>query len=475
MAAGGAAACSAFSFGRGTELVEISKGLRRRVFDRRYRQHLTGRSRIAYRKWKRRFLFLIGGVCVGAAAVVMALLADRAQLIFRSILAFSPFIPFVLTPLGFGFCTYLARNFFPGSQGSGIPQVIAATHIDNPKDRIGLVSLRVACGKILVMILGFLCGASIGREGPTVQVGASIMSAFSWASPYRQRGLMLAGSAAGIAAAFNTPLAGIVFGIEEMSRSFEIKTSGLVLGAVIAAGLTSLAIVGDYTYFGSTPALLPLGLGWLVVPVCGIAGGFSGGLFSRILILFGKGIPGMAGRLVKGWPIAFAILCGLGVAICGFFSDGAVHGTGYDQARAIVHGENTQLFSFGFWKFCATVLSAISGIPGGIFAPSLAIGAGLGLDLTILFQHVPIGALALLGMVSYLAGVVQAPITSFVIVGEMTEDHAMIIPLMLSALMATACSKIVCREGLYHALAKNFLRALPVNRERAEKIKDPEA
>jgi H+/Cl- antiporter ClcA len=183
----------------------------------------------------------------------------------------------------------------------------------------------------------------------------------------------------------------------------------------------------------------------------------------------------MAGRLVKGWPIAFAILCGLGVAICGFFSDGAVHGTGYDQARAIVHGENTQLFSFGFWKFCATVLSAISGIPGGIFAPSLAIGAGLGLDLTILFQHVPIGALALLGMVSYLAGVVQAPITSFVIVGEMTEDHAMIIPLMLSALMATACSKIVCREGLYHALAKNFLRALPVNRERAEKIKDPEA
>jgi H+/Cl- antiporter ClcA len=401
----------------------------------------------------------------------MALLADRAQMLFRYVLVFSPYAPLLLTPLGFGFCAYLARNFFPGSQGSGIPQVIAATHVDNPDDRAGLVSLRVASGKILVMILGFLCGASIGREGPTVQVGASIMSAFSWAAPYRQRGLMLAGSAAGIAAAFNTPLAGIVFGIEEMSRSFEVKTSGLVLGAVIAAGLTSLALVGDYTYFGSTPAVLPLGPGWLAVPICGIAGGFSGGVFSRILILFGKGLPGLFGSLIKRQPIVFAILCGVGVALCGFFSDGAVHGTGYDQARAIVHGENTHLFSFGFWKFGATVFSAVSGIPGGIFAPSLAIGAGLGLDLTMLFHNVPIGALALLGMVSYLAGVVQAPITSFVIVGEMTEDHAMIIPLMVAALIATACSKVICRDGLYHALAKNFLRALAAKPEKAGAIR----
>jgi H+/Cl- antiporter ClcA len=430
------------------------------MFESRYLQHLTGLSRIALRKWRRRSLFLIGGLCVGAAAVAMALLADRAQILFRHVLEVSPYAPFLLTPLGFGLCTYLARNYFPGSQGSGIPQVIAATRLDDPKKRIGLVSLRVAFGKILVMLLGFLCGASIGREGPTVQVGASIMSCFSWASPYRQRGLMLAGSAAGIAAAFNTPLAGIVFGIEEMSRSFEIKTSGLVLGAVIAAGLTSLAIIGDYTYFGSTPATLPLGPSWVVVPLCGIAGGLSGGLFSRILILFGKGLPGALGASIKRWPIVFAILCGLGVALCGFFSDGAVHGTGYDQARGIVHGENAQLLGFGFWKFLATVFSAISGIPGGIFAPSLAIGAGLGLDLSMLFHNVPIGALALLGMVSYLAGFVQAPITSFVIVGEMTEDHAMIIPLMVAALIATACSKIICREGLYHALAKNFLRAL---------------
>ncbi len=244
-----------------------------------------------------------------------------------------------------------------------------------------------------------------------------------------------------------------------------------MLGAVIAAGLTSLAIVGDYTYFGSTPAVLPLGPAWAVVPVCGIAGGISGGLYSRILILFGNGLPGAIGGWIWRRPICFAILCGLGVAICGYFSGGAIHGTGYDQARAIVHGQNEQAFSYGFWKFWATVFSAISGIPGGIFAPSLSIGAGIGVDLSALFHNVPIGALALLGMVAYLSGVVQAPMTSFVIVGEMTEDHAMIIPLMVAAVIATACSKLICNEGLYHALAKNFVRALGV---KPEELAEPE-
>lgn len=442
------------------------------IIDSRYIQHLFGLSRIAYKTWRRRFLFLIGGICVGLAAIVMAFLADISQAYFWHMLSLWPYAPFIVTPLGFGLCTYLARNFFPGSQGSGIPQVIAAMQVSDPMARLRLVSLRVAFGKVLVMVLGFLCGASIGREGPSVQVGAAIMGSFAWLSPYRQNGLLLAGSAAGIAAAFNTPLAGIVFGIEEMSRSFESKTNGLVLGAVIAAGLTSLAILGDYAYFGSTPAVLPLGPAWVVVPVCGIVGGLTGGLFSRILILFGNGLPGAVGGFIWRHPIVFAIFCGIGVAICGFFSGGAVHGTGYEQARAILHGQNEQAFSYGFWKFLATVFSAISGIPGGIFAPSLSIGAGIGVDLSALFHNVPIGALALLGMVAYLSGVVQAPMTSFVIVAEMTEDHAMIIPLMVAAVIATACSKLLCNEGLYHALAKNFIRALGGKPEELAEVED---
>ena len=109
-------------------------------------------------------------------------------------------------------------------------------------------------------------------------------------------------------------------------------------------------------------------------------------------------------------------------------------------------------------KFLANTLSAISGIPGGIFSPSLSVGAGLGSNLAPLFPSAPMGAIVLLGMVGYFAGVVQAPITAFVIVSEMTSDHHMLLPLMATALIATAASKAVCREGVYHALAKNYLK-----------------
>ena len=233
-----------------------------------------------------------------------------------------------------------------------------------------------------------------------------------------------------------------------------MRTSGLIIGAVIAAGLTSLAIVGDYNYFGTTDAVLPLGLAWIVIPVCAVICGVAGGLFSRILILFTAGLPGTAGAVIRRRPVVFASLCGLGVALCGLASGAHVYGTGYEQARAILHATSTTDHGFGLWKLMATLLSAISGIPGGIFAPSLAIGAGLASDLSLFFPDSPTGALVLIGMVSYLTGVVQAPITAFVITSEMTNDHAMVIPLMTAALISNAASKIVVSGGLYHALAR---------------------
>jgi len=303
-----------------------------------------------------------------------------------------------------------------------------------------------------------LCGASIGREGPTVQVGASIMFAVGKLSPRQQSGLILAGASAGVAAAFNTPLAGIVFGIEEMSRAFEEKTSALLIGAIIAAGLVSLALVGDYTYFGTTSVHLDHA-GWLAVPVCGVTGGLLGGLFSRILIEFGRGLPGFAGRTIKRYPVWFAMLCGIGVALCGLASHDTIYGTGYAQVKPLLtHGAPVPE-SFGLLKLTATALASVSGIPGGIFSPSLAIGAGIGFNLSAIFPSTPIAALILLGMVSYFAGVVQAPITAFVIVTEMTNDHAMVVPLMAAAFIGRAASRVLCREGVYHALSKNFLAA----------------
>jgi H+/Cl- antiporter ClcA len=429
---------------------------------RRYVRHAYWRGRIALRRWRRRTFFLIGGLTVGLAAVGMALSADAVQAQWLHVVAFQRYAALLLTPLGFGLALFLARRYFPNSQGSGIPQVIAARALPDGESRLALVSLRVAGGKIMVMLLGLLCGASIGREGPTVQVGAALMFAAGRRALDYQRGLLLAGAAAGIAAAFNTPLAGIVFGIEELSRSFESRTSGLVLASVIAAGLTSMAIVGDYTYFGTTSATMPFGREWMVVPICAVIGGLAGGLFSRILILFTRGLPGRTGGWIARHPIVFAMLCGLGVALCGLASGDTIYGTGYEQARAIVHGDAPLNSFYGVWKFAASVLSSISGIPGGIFAPSLSVGAGIGAKLHQFFPDVPLGAMALIAMVAYLAGAVQTPITSFVIVAEMTENHALIIPLMLAALIADAVSKTICRGSLYHSLAEiAFERAAP--------------
>jgi H+/Cl- antiporter ClcA len=417
--------------------------------------------RVLSARWQRRAIFLLGGIVVGAAAVGLAVAADEAQQAFRMLLEHWRYASLPVTPIGFALSVFLTNRYFRNSQGSGIPQAIAARALEDRAARGRLVSIRIALGKILLTLLGLLCGASAGREGPTVQVGASIMFAIGRMSPRRQPGLILAGAAAGVAAAFNTPLAGIVFGIEEMSRAFEVRTSGLVIGGVIAAGLTSMALVGDYTYFGSSSAMLETGLDWLAIPVCGLMGGLAGGLFSRLLIAVAAGLPGKIGRAIKTRPILFAGLCGLAVALCGLASGDTIYGTGYDQVKAALASGAPLPWSFGLLKLAATALSAVSGIPGGIFSPSLAVGAGLGLDVAPLFPSEPIGVLILLGMVSYFAGVVQAPITAFVIVTEMTDNHAMLVPLMAAALIASNVSKLVCPEGVYHALSKTFLRPEP--------------
>src|SRR5690348_12885908 len=357
----------------------------------------TVRVRSAH--WQRRALFLVGGITVGAAAVGLALAADWVQAEFYFLVARWRYAALIITPFGFALSVYLTNRFFQNSQGSGIPQAIAARELDDQEARSRLVSARIAIGKVLLTLLGLLCGASAGREGPTVQVGASIMFAVGRMSPRRQPGLILAGAAAGVAAAFNTPLAGIVFGIEEMSRAFETRTSSLIIATVITAGLTSLALVGNYTYFGTTPTMLRNGVDWVAVPVCGITCGLAGGVFSRIVIAVARGLPGMLGRSIMRYRIPFAMACGLGVAICGLASGDTIYGTGYAQVKAALEGGVPLPWSFGLLKFAATTFSTISGIPGGIFSPSLAVGAGLGANIANWFPGAPFDAIMLLGMV----------------------------------------------------------------------------
>ncbi len=414
------------------------------------------------RLWLRRVVLWLGAVAVGVAAIAFALGAEFANDVHQRMVALSPLLPFVVGPAGFALVAWTTRRFFAGTQGSGIPQTIAALGVDDEKLRNKLLSPRVAIGKFLLTVMALFSGASVGREGPTVQIGASIMHSLGRLTRFSrveaERGLILAGGAAGVAAAFNTPLAGVVFAIEEMSRSFESRTSGTVLTAVIVAGIVSLWWLGDYTYFGSTSAVLEGSEAWVPVFMCGVVGGFLGGAFSQLLIFFSRrGLPGKVGMYARQRPVMFAACCGLVLAIIGAISGGATYGTGYHEARSILEGTGEMTGAYGILKLLATLVSYVSGIPGGVFAPSLAIGAGIGDNLAALAPYAPAGAVIVLGMVAYFAGVVQAPVTAFVIVIEMTDNHDMIVPLMAASLLAAGCSRIVCHRPLYKALADQFL------------------
>jgi len=416
---------------------------------------------VSPRLWWRRVVFWVGAFIVAAVAVGFAKASDLASGVFIHFAAGHPWLPYIIAPAGLTIAFLLTQHVFPGAQGSGIPQTIAALHMQDQATVDRVLSLRIAVGKVLLTLLGLASGASIGREGPTVQVGASIMHALGnllrLPRLELRRGLILAGGAAGIAAAFNTPLAGIVFAIEELSHSFEARTSGTVFTAVVVAGATTLGLVGNYTYFGQTSAELTNNVAWLAVIVCSVAGGLAGGLFSQALIIAARGIPGRAGRLMVRYPILFAAVCGLLLAIIGTLSGGQTYGTGYAQARGMVEDRSTLPAVYALLKLAATVVSYVSGIPGGIFAPSLSIGAGLGSVLAPLVHGAPVGAMILLGMTAYFSGVVQAPITASVIVMEMTANQSLMIPLMATAFLSFAVSRLICRRPLYSALAKRFL------------------
>lgn len=417
----------------------------------------SGKRLLSPDAWKIRLIFWAGAVLVGLVASGFAISTVYAEDGFHQLLVYGDWIPFILCPLGLVLVSWLTRKIFPGSQGSGIPQSIAALQLTEHTSRTVLLSFRIAFGKILLTLVGLFSGASIGREGPTVHIGAAIMFSLGrfakFPHHYMDRGLILAGGAAGIAAAFNTPLAGIIFAVEEMGRSFEERTSGVLLTGVFIAGITAVAIQGNYTYFGSTSAGLETSTILVPILVCGIVGGLLGGLFSTVLIQGSRRLAPLVGRR----PVIVAIVCGLGIACVGFLSGNTAYGTGYLEASAIITGTSTVPDSYPFMKMLATAFSYLSGIPGGIFAPSLATGAGVGAEIASWMPSLPVSAIIILGMVGYFTGVVQTPITAFVIVMEMTDNHDLLLPLMATALVAYATSRLVCPEPIYRELAKQFL------------------
>ena len=417
---------------------------------------------LSLRRWRVRLLLVGAALLAGLIAITFAIGAELAISAHAGVVRERPWLSLLIAPAGFAALAWISRRFFPGTEGSGIPQAIAASMSDDGRVRRQLLSLRLAIAKVFLTLGGLLSGASVGREGPSVQVGASVMHLLASRKRHRRiassRDLIVAGSGAGIAAAFNTPLGGIMFAIEEMCRYRAFQANSTTLTAVIFAGLMSLAVLGNYTYFGRTLASLGWPDGIWPVLACGVAGGLLGGIFTRILVASARGLPGRLGRVAEGQPVAFAAMCGLLTALIGLASGGVTYGTGYAESKAALEGSAALPVAFTLMKMAVIWLVFASKIPGGIFAPALAVGAGLGSDLALLLPGEQDAAILVLGMVAFLAAMTQTPITSFVIVMEMTANHQMLLPLMATAVVAHGVARSVAPVPLYHALAHGWLR-----------------
>ncbi|HEX4267627.1 MAG TPA: chloride channel protein [Steroidobacteraceae bacterium] len=432
------------------------------------RDRLRERARSRLLGAQSRRLFLQVGLPWGAAllvGLVSVLYTDwstDASNAFLRLIAGRAWLAFIITPALTVLALYLTKRWFTGSEGSGIPQVIAALHAPPTGDDTlmrRLFGVRVIVGKIIISLIGLLGGLTIGREGPTVHIGAAIMAEVRRFYPHRNpqldRRLLLAGAAAGLSAAFNTPLAGIIFAIEELARDFESRTNGIMITAVVFSGLTSLAFAGNYLYFGQINVSNNLG-GAFVLPVILSAAlcGLLGAAFNLALLRWRRWMPGWLCALRARWPLIYALVIGLVVAALGVSTHGETWGSGYDQARHLLTGTAPLSEGYAITKWGAMVVTYMAGIPGGLFSPSLSIGAGLAQWVHLVFSWAPMAAVIALCMTGYLAAVTQSPITSFVIVMEMTNGTGMVIPMMATALVASRISALFT-PPLYEALAES--------------------
>ena len=408
--------------------------------------------------WKQRLVFWAGAIMIGLLIALLVNLSELAGALSQNFYHDNPWLSFIITPLGLALIAWLTVHFFPGAEGSGVPQVRAALDArTSTNDRSALVSLKIAIGKIGLSVGALLAGGSVGLGGPAVQIGGSIMTTLGKAgrfpTHFMERGLILAGSAAGFAAMFSAPLSGIVFAVEEMGRALEREISSLILTAIIFAGITAHALLNVYIFFDDRSLIMPWSEHWIAIPFCGIIGGLFGGLFSTILISGRKLLA-----QIKLPLVTVAFFAGLVIAAIGYLSGGESFGTGYEETKDILHSGLVSDPLFPFYKMAATISTFFSGVPGGIFVPSLAAGAGLGANLAEWAPIAPISAMILLTMVAYFSGMLQSPITSFVLVMEITATHEMLIPLMVASFIATGTSKLVCPKPLYQQLSEAYLR-----------------
>jgi CIC family chloride channel protein len=367
----------------------------------------------------------------------------------------------ILTPTLGGLIVGLGLHFWvPGAVGSGIPQVKYAYATQS-----GRVPFRDAVGKFVLSSIQIGSGASLGREGPTVQICGGISSMLSRVfglSRQSHRRMLPVGVAAGIAAAFNAPIAAVTFTVEEVIGDLDqTMLSGVIVAAALAAAVER-SILGQHPVFQISKVYgLDHVSSLLLYAVLGVFSAFASVIFTDSLLSFRGWFKRFA--MVPKWAhpaIGGALTGSLAVLALLFFRSGGITGGGYDVLSTALAGELTVkvLLGLGILKILATVSSYSSGGCGGIFAPALFIGGMLGGTVgyvdVIVFHHSmdSVGAFALVGMGAVFAGIIRAPITSVLIIFEMTGSYGLILPLMIANMSAFALARHWRHLSIYEAL-----------------------
>ncbi len=434
----------------------------KRIFDNIQNEHLKHNMLQAIPFWIASFL-------TGIAAVMYAKLFQWGEELLQIILKWNNWAIFIIAPIGFVLSWWLVKKFAPYAKGSGIPQVMAAVDLATPRDRFKLkylLSYKIIVIKVISSIVMVIGGGAIGREGPTIQIAGSIFRFVNqllpkWWPKISIRNMIMTGAAAGLSAAFNTPMGGIVFAVEELAKIHINYFKTALFTAVIIAGLTAQWLAGSYLYLGypqtagvTLKVILPV---ILISLVCGILSSY----LSVVMLRINK----WKSRKLKTdtQNIVFLIFSALILATLAYFFSWEILGSGKGiMERVLFTSNKSEEWYVPIFRMIGPALSFTSGGAGGIFAPALSAGASFGAFFSDLLNLQPneTNVVILAGMVAFLTGITRAPFTSAILVLEMTDRHSLIFYLMLAGMASSLVSMMNSRHSLYDSLKHIYLDEL---------------
>ena len=409
--------------------------------------------------------FWVASLITGLLAVLYTRLFALAEKGTSYIVHTHFWMLFIVTPLCFLMAWWVVRRWAPFARGSGIPQVMAAIELATPKynEKVNrLLNLKIIVVKIISSLIMALGGGIIGREGPTIQVAGSIFRKINewlpaWWPRISKRNMIMTGAAAGLAAAFNTPLGGIVFAVEELTRTHISYFKTALFTAVIIAGLTAQAMLGPYLYLGYPDVSNLSNYIFLGVLLVAVLAGLAGSIMSRWMLKIFRWKDGFRATRQHVFYVLGAALV---VASLAYFIDERALGSGKQlMTTALFTQDKYNPWYMPLLRIVGSVFSFTTGASGGVFAPALSTGASIGATLSgwMHLSATDTNLLILSGMVAFLTGVTRTPFTSAILVLEMTDRHNVIFHLMLAGMVASLVAMLIDKHSFYDHLKYQYM------------------